>query len=312
MKYLTTLGSLLLASGVTAIPATKTFVVPRNETSSQSTDPSSYPGGDSPECTNEFKYLNFDVNDETQLTHVRSAHEAFCTGWSQLLVFGSENIDDDDTTIFARFFDNTPDTKDEVGQVYSALVDTSNGEAQSIVADMILDNTDFLGRCSESGGSDDEAVEEGGYWGIDTDGREKFHICDATYDFPTNPPDNDCSDLGDHPDISMETLARLILHEMLHFKSVGPPIFNSQIRDVDNEDGLAAYYPQRAHGLVDPEQDNSDGENAINAVTNADSYGWHATNSYYKYACNNVEEPGPNGGNWNDPPHYTKDEPGDA
>jgi hypothetical protein len=95
---------------------------------------------------------------------------------------------------------------------------------------------------------------------------------------------------------------------VLHYSTVGPPVFGSQIIDGHNDDTLYAYYPQRAHGLVDPNQD----DNAVAAATNADSYGWHATNSYYKYACNNVEQPGPNGGNWNDPPAYTPGTPGDA
>ncbi|KAI0107466.1 hypothetical protein GGR51DRAFT_515576 [Nemania sp. FL0031] len=316
MNRLAILSFLLLASEAVAIPATKTFTARRANTRQRDTTPSSYPGGDSPECTNEFQYLNFDVNDDQQLTHVQSAHQAFCTGWSELLVLGSENIDDTDRTVFGRYFVDNGDVTSEVSQVYSALVDTSNGEATSIVKDMILDNNDFLGLCPESGSDDDDddATEEGAYWGVDDsgDGLEKFHLCNSAFDFSTLPSDNECTELSDHPDVSMESLARLILHETLHFRSVGNPIFNSQIRDEDNDDGLRAYYPQRTHGLVDPNQDNGDGQSGETAVTNADSYAWHATNSYYKYACNNVEQPGPNGGNWNDPPAYTPNEPGDA
>ncbi|KAI1772789.1 hypothetical protein F4818DRAFT_444168 [Hypoxylon cercidicola] len=316
MNHLAILSVWLLASSAVAIPATKTFPL-RGDRARRQNEPSAYPGGDTPECTNEFRYLNFDVSDNQQLTHVQSAHQAICTGWSQLLVLGSENLDDTDTTVFDRFFVNNDETKSNVGDVYSALVDTSNGVAQPIVADMILDNNDFLGICPESGGdddSDDDAGENGAYWGVDDggDGREKFHLCDSAYEFSTLPSDNECGDLADHPDISMESLSRLILHEMLHFRSVGTPIFNSQIRDENNDDDLRAYYPQRTHGLVDATQDNADGQSGETAVTNADSYAWHATNSYYKYACNNVQQPGPNGGNWNDPPRYTPNEPGDA
>ncbi|KAI4864615.1 hypothetical protein F4820DRAFT_327929 [Hypoxylon rubiginosum] len=313
MNHLAILSFMLLASGAVAIPATKTFPV-RGDKTRRSTEPSSYPGGDTPACANEFKYLNFDVSDGDQLTHVQSAHQAFCTGWSQLLVYGAGNLDDTDTTIFSRYFVNNDETKSEVGQVYSALVDTDNGEAQPIVAYMILDNNDFLGLCPEDGGSDPDAVEEGAYWGIDSGGDqlEKFHLCNSAYDFYNLPSDIECTNLIDYPDIRMESLARIILHEMIHFRSVGTPIFNSQIREEDNDDGIRAYYPQRAHGLVDAAQDNKNGETGETAVTNADNYAWHATNSYYKYACNNVEEPGPNGGNWNDPPPYTPGSPGDA
>ncbi|KAJ8129865.1 hypothetical protein O1611_g3767 [Lasiodiplodia mahajangana] len=314
MNHLSILSLLLLASEAVAIPATKTFAARRDNIGRQDTQPSSYPGGDSPACANEIQYLNFDVNDDQQLTRVQSAHQAFCTGWAQLLVLGSGNIDDTDRTLFARYFIDNDDTKSEVSQVYSALIDTNKGEANSIVKDMILDNNDFLGLCPESGGDDEDAGEEGAYWGVDGsgDGREKFHLCNSAFDFSTLPADNECTELDDHPDVSMESLARLILHETLHFRSVGNPIFNSQIRDEDNDDELRAYYPQRTHGLVDTNQDNADGQTGETAVTNADSYAWHAANSYYKYACNGVNEPGPNGGNWNDPPAYTPNEPGDA
>jgi hypothetical protein len=86
---------------------------------------------------------------------------------------------------------------------------------------VILDNNDFLKLCPESGsdGPDDDATEEGAYWGVDDagDGREKFHLCDSAYEFSTLPSDNECKELADHPDISMESLARLILHESMLF-----------------------------------------------------------------------------------------------
>jgi hypothetical protein len=135
MNHLAILSFLLLASEAVAIPATKTLTARVDKIRHRDTEPSSYPGGDGPECPNEFRYLNFDVNDDQQLTHVQSAHKAFCTGWSQLLVLGSENINDDDRTVFGRFFVDNDDTKSEVSQVYSALVDTSNGEAKPIVKD---------------------------------------------------------------------------------------------------------------------------------------------------------------------------------
>ncbi|KAI0140352.1 hypothetical protein BJ166DRAFT_116719 [Pestalotiopsis sp. NC0098] len=302
--------SVLLASGAVATP-TKTRNAP-SRVAARDTEPSSYPGGDGDACTNEFQYLNFDVSDDAQLTRVKAIHQAACTGLPQLLVLGYENLSDEDKTVFGRFFSNDDDTNDEVGQVYSALVDTSNGEFTSIVADMIIDNNDFQAYCTESGGDggSDDGGENLGYEDTDdADGLEKFHLCDTSFnDFPTLPSDNECGETLDHPDINMDSLSRLLLHEMLHYSTVGEDIFGSRIVDVLNQDSERAYYPQRAHGLVDPDQD----DDAASAVTNADSYAWHATNSYFKYACNNVEEPGPNGGNWNDPPAYTAGEPGDA
>lgn len=286
--------------------------------------PSSYPGGDGDACTNEFKYLNFDVSNDTQKGRVQAVHSAFCIGWSRLTVSGSHNVEDTDRVIFQRFFDDTEDSKTKVGQVYAALVNKTSSAAQPIIADMILDNNDFLNIC---GNHDERAIEVCAYWAVDTaDKLEKFHLCDAAYSLPDVPSKMHCGYVSDHPGIAMESLAGVILHESmfskpfplhrtarklirtpaLHFNSVGTPIFNGPIYDRNNNDSIGAYYPQRTHGLVDPAQDNVDGKSAKLATTNADSYAWHATNSYYKYACSKVGRPGPNNGNYYDPPAYTR------
>ena len=227
MYHLAIISSLLLVSTAVASPASKRLPARGDKTIRQTPVPSPYPGGDNPACTNEFQYLNFDVSDNQQLIHVQAAHQAFCTGWPQLLVLGYENLQDADTTIFARFFSNDADTNSEVGQVYSSLVDTSNGTPQPITASMILDNNDWLGLCPENGGTDpddDDAVEQGGYQGVDpADSREKFHLCNSAYNFPTIPSDNGCTTLDNYPDVLMETLSRLILHESMllsHVQSI--------------------------------------------------------------------------------------------
>ncbi|KAI4594328.1 hypothetical protein KJ359_008351 [Pestalotiopsis sp. 9143b] len=302
MHHLSIVSSFLLASRVIAIQSTKILAARAS--------PSSYPGGDGDACTNEFKYLNFDSSDGTQKSHAQAAHRAFCIGWLDLTVSGAQNVDDTDRAVFQRFFKDTDNSKTKVGQVYSALVNKTSFVAQPIIADMILDNNDFLDVCDGDGKA---STVTGAYWGIDTaDNLEKFHICDAAYKFPDVPSDMYCGYLSGHPSIAMESLASIILHETLHFTSVGTPIFNRRIRDKKNKDGIGAYCPQRTHGLVDPRQDNANGKSAKLANTNADSYAWHATNSYYKYACSNVGEPGPNNGNYNDPPAYTRGQGCDA
>jgi hypothetical protein len=140
------------------------------------------------------------VTNNDQKTRVQSAHKAFCTGWSQLTVFGSENLEDSDQTIFNRFFAATDEAKSDIGKVYSALVNTQNGEGQPIVSKVILDNNVFLKLCPESGGNDPDAGEEGAYWGVDSaDNLEKFQLCDSAYEFSTLPADNQCKQLSDRP-----------------------------------------------------------------------------------------------------------------
>jgi hypothetical protein len=121
----------------------------------------------------------------------------------------------------------------------------------------------------------------------DGDGLEKIHFCDVAYDRPTSGPDIDCGSLDTYPSTKMDTFSRIVLHETLHYSSVGPGSeLGEQIVDHQNEDGGAAYDPERAHGLNDPEQDNQPGK----AEANADNYAWMALDSWISYQCTPDDE----------------------
>jgi hypothetical protein len=133
----------------------------------------------------------------------------------------------------------------------------------------------------------------------DVDQREKIHFCDISWDLPARTADvvADCSALDEYPSDKMDALARVALHEMTHYSTVGPATFGRQIADVPNADGEPAYEPDRTHGLI--HQD----ENPVAAEVNADSYAWMSLDAWVSRIC--AEDP--SGNNWQT--YFTKDPP---
>jgi hypothetical protein len=73
-----------------------------------------------------------------------------------------------------------------------------------------------------------------------------------------------------------------MLHEMLHYSTVGPPSsLDDKIIDATNEDKWPAYDIDRAHGLIDENQDNQPAK----AEINADNYAYMAMDTYASYTC---------------------------
>lgn len=104
----------------------------------------------------------------------------------------------------------------------------------------------------------------------------------------------------------MDLFSRVVLHEMIHYSSVGPGTsLAAQIKDVINADDERAYDPSRLHGLVDPEQD----DNPAIAEINADSYAWMSLDAWTSRNCAGYSD----GNNWasfftqNPPPYEHED-----
>lgn len=260
-----------------------------------------YPGAGGP-CTNEFRYSNFDVlNSKDDRKHVQAIHDAFCLGFGPLVASGVAVAQDQDGTVFKRYFPDGDEAKTNVTGVLNLLVDTANNGTtpKPITADMIIDNNDFTGACKRN----KEAV---GYTDVDPNdgGREKTHLCKKAYDPETLPSDNKCRKLHDEPDKKMDSLARVLLHRMLMYGSVASNNGGvGNITNAVNNDGLGAYYPQRAHALVR--------EKPSECQVNADSYAWLAANAYYKYVCTRQGETPKNNGNFEEPEPYKPGHPGD-
>lgn len=89
---------------------------------------------------------------------------------------------------------------------------------------------------------------------------------------------------------------------MFHYSSVGPKSsLHEQIIDARNEDGFGAFEADRAHGLVDPEQD----DNPALAEINADNYAWSALDAYWSRECS--RDPLNYGHYFQSPPPYERE-----
>lgn len=119
------------------------------------------------------------------------------------------------------------------------------------------------------------------------DGREKIHFCDPSWT-RGNAYLVDCASLDLFPSSKMDAFSRIVLHEMLHYTSVGPDTsLAAQITDVRNNDGEFAYEPERVHGLLDPAQDD---QIALPEI-NADSYAWMSLESFISRKCLGFDKP---------------------
>jgi hypothetical protein len=116
----------------------------------------------------------------------------------------------------------------------------------------------------------------------EVDELEKIHFCDDVFKLPLGGPDIDCNSLDKFPSTKMDTFSRVVLHETLHYSSVGPVSeLGEHIIDHQNADGEVAYGPGRAHGLQDPEQDDEPGK----SENNADNYAWMALSAWIGTNC---------------------------
>jgi hypothetical protein len=111
------------------------------------------------------------------------------------------------------------------------------------------------------------------------DQRQKIHFCDLSWTLPATAGAvvADYSVLDPCPSGKMDAFTRVALYEITHYFTVGPATsLGQQIQDVANADNAPAYNPERAHGLVDIEQDN----NPVLSETNAESYAWMALDAW--------------------------------
>ena len=235
---------------------------------------SPYPGP-SGACTHELKYLNFNYEDKIDKTKADYIHDTFCKGIGGMFVAAGKAVEAADRTIYERWFvedDEEDPTEDErVLSVYDQIWNRDTNKAQPLAAAFIIDNNDFLNKCNKN--PDD--VEIAGYTGEDKKGDklEKTHFCSIAYDYPARPEAITCGKLNVYPDGSMESFARIMLHELTHYKKVGiESLIEFQIIDSKNDDGLAAYYPSRCHALKTEKPDLVD--------INADNYALQCKKSF--------------------------------
>ncbi|KAI0907004.1 hypothetical protein F4823DRAFT_630785 [Ustulina deusta] len=250
-------------------------VVPRDPPA-----PSAFPLGDA--CGNEWKYLNFNPEDDTDKSHLQTLHDIICSGELRAVSSWGAYSATHSNAVYQRYFplsDDEDDFEDHVNSVLSKIAGESStdGMIGQVVATFVVDNLDFAGTCA----ADDTTL---AYTDTDSlDDREKIHFCDIAWGRPNaQTRSGQCDTFGAFPSTNMDTFSRVALHEMMHYSSVGPPSsLGEQIQDVSNADDSKAYDPPRVHGLVDPDQD----DNSVVAEINADSYAWMALDSWISMIC---------------------------
>jgi hypothetical protein len=271
----------------------------------QDPSPSSYPLDDA--CGNEWKYLNFDPNDDGHRARLELLHDVICSGelrgisaWGAFAASGRQTSDN---VVYDVFFDTEEDTPEKVHDVLITIAgtETAGSMVGPKVGDMIIDNADFGGstgnNCDNEGTLAYTVVDEDG------DGKEKIHFCDIAYDKTVHAADIDCGSLDNYPSTKMDTFSRVALHETLHYSTIGPEsALSEQIVDQLNDDGEPAYDPERAHGLNDPEQDDQPGKSEVNA----DNYAWMSLDAFISSRCIETTDREP----WDkffteSPPNYT-------
>lgn len=183
---------------------------------------------------------------------VEKIHTAF-DGARRLALAGYSSAVGNDV-VLGRFFDNVgdPDDSDDDGEqedvvsVHKLLFDSSgDGNFAPLLASFVFNNVDWLALCPEtSGGSqkrkrsdsddddgdDDDGDDDNGgvtlgYSGNieDDDGNNvwNIHFCNA-WSALTALDDIQYSALDPYPSLKMDSMARVLLHEIFHSDKVGP------------------------------------------------------------------------------------------
>lgn len=132
--------------------------------------------------------------------------------------------------VLARFFDTTEDDDDQdiVKSVYLQLFDLSNGNFLPLTANAVFNNADFLKLCPETTGGiqkkkrDDgeDATITSGY-SDNIEGVFNIHFCNQAYAY-TALDDIIYDSLDNYPSEKMNSLARIMFHEFMHWDQVGP------------------------------------------------------------------------------------------
>ena len=159
---------------------------------------------------------------------VEKIHTAF-DGARRLLGAGVSSATDGDD-VLARFFDTTEgeSDQDDVKSVYAQLFDSSNGNFLPLTANVVFNNEDWLKLCPETIGGLQKTKRQNGEdvlitlgYSDNIDGVFNIHFCREAYAL-TKLDDIAYDSLDDYPSDKMNSLARVMLHEFMHWDQVGP------------------------------------------------------------------------------------------
>lgn len=106
--------------------------------------PSTFPLGDA--CGNEWRYLNFDPDDETDRERLQKLHDVICVGELRAVAargsYAASQATSSIIEVYDTFFDTDEDTPAKVRQILRKIAGESSSEGSigTVVGTMIIDN----------------------------------------------------------------------------------------------------------------------------------------------------------------------------
>ena len=159
-------------------------------------EPSDYPYGQA--ATNEFKWINWDPDSDTDKADGMKIHQAFLE-WADFVQSGAKAAADTDSATYKRWF-GKQDPPEETKKVFDNMWDGSN--ANKIIAGMTCDRKDFSNKCT---------AKMAAYTDADSG---NFHVCPYGLNERKQLSEIQCSDLDDSCSSKMRSLSMTLLHEM--------------------------------------------------------------------------------------------------
>jgi hypothetical protein len=197
---------------------------PQNLSRRKRPEPSAYPGTGTA-FNNEWKYVNFDMNDEAQAAAVETIHMAF-DGMRRIALAGLSDASGTEETIFGRFFDLSEgdDRTEEVIPVFRNIIPSENadgssngnGDVNAIFTEFIIDNKDF----NEAAGREPNCRMPG-VQAYTEPSQSRTHFCLIGLEIVDASALSCESDLDDFPSDKMDNTGRVALHEVVHYNQIG-------------------------------------------------------------------------------------------
>ena len=125
----------IAAVNATPLPDTPSRVVRRDAPS-----PSTYPLGDA--CGNEWQYVNFDPENDSDKSHLGTLHNLICSGEVRAYIGWGIDSADNGNEVYKDFFADDDETKANVASVLKLLQgdDIPGTYAGDVVGKMVIDN----------------------------------------------------------------------------------------------------------------------------------------------------------------------------
>jgi hypothetical protein len=166
-------------------------------------EPSAYPwaSDDDPVIENEFKWLNWDKDNEEDKKDGQRIHKAF-KEWHEFTKAAAEASADHKSLVFKRWFSDYEFPQD-VTDTFSNMIDVSTGKATTAISKMVNNRLDFgTPSCKDKPNMRAYTVPATG----------EFHFCDLGIRQPLN-SELVCDDLYDYCSGKMKSVTLTFLHE---------------------------------------------------------------------------------------------------